>query len=138
MHPIFELFRFKKNIIKIVFFFHLFKIIMNECERDTPIRLSNDTCVLQYCSKEEYDSGECTLNNTLIKTQFPNKIIIIGEEKFRYINFLTLSNGDMIIETSPYPANNKRIFYGLKSNGRYFFKKNVLNFLMSWKDIVKI
>ena len=121
MTPKLELFRFKKIMFKIVFFFHLLKIIMNECERDTPIRLSNDTCVLKYCSKEEYNSGECTINNTIIKTQFPNKIIIIGEEKFRYINFVTLSNGDMIIETSPFPANNKRIFYGLKNNGRYYF-----------------
>ena len=114
MPPLLELFRIQKTIIKILFFFHLFKIIICECERETPIRLSNGTCVLKYCTKEEYDSGECTLNNTIIKAQFPNKIIIIGEEKFRYINFVTLSNGDMIIETSAYPANNKSIFFGLK------------------------
>jgi len=123
MPPLLELFRIQKTIIKILFFFHLFKIIICECERETPIRLSNGTCVLKYCTKEEYDSGECTLNNTIIKAQFPNKIIIIGEEKFRYINFVTLSNGDMIIETSAYPANNKRIFFGLKKNGRYYFNK---------------
>jgi len=96
---------------------------LNECDIDTPIRLSNGTCVLKYCTKEEYDSEECTINNTIIKTQFPNEIIIIGEEQFRYINFLTLSNGDMIIETSPFPTNNKRIFFGLKKNGRYYFNK---------------
>jgi len=122
MSLILDFFRFKNIIIKILFFFNLFKIIINECDRDTPIKLANDSCVLKYCTKEEYDLGECTLNNTIIKTQFPNKIIIIGEEKFRYINFITLSNGDMIIETSPYPTINKRIFFGLSKNGRYYFK----------------
>ena len=36
----------------------------------------------------------------------------------------------MIFETSPfpvYPLTNKRIFYGLKNNGRYYFKKNDTN-----------
>ena len=134
MTPKLEIFRYKnkiqnikKYIIKILFFFHLFNLISNECDIDTPIRLSNGTCVLKYCTKEEYDSEECTINNTIIKTQFPNKIIIIGEEKFKYLNFLTLSNGDMIIETSPFPATNKRIFFGLKQNGRYYFNKTNSN-----------
>ena len=33
----------------------------------------------------------------------------------------------MIFGTSPYPvypSKNKRIFYGLKNNGRYYIKKN--------------
>ena len=133
MTPKLEIFSFKNKIhniktykiiiIKILFFFYLFSLISNECDIITPIRLSNGTCVLKYCTKEEYDLEECTINNTIIKTQFPNKIIIIGEEKFKYLNFLTLSNGDMIIETSPFPATNKRIFFGLKQNGRYYFIK---------------
>ena len=127
MPQILQLLSFKQIIIKILFFLHLFKIILSECYRDTPIRLRNDTCVLQYCTKEEYDSNECTINNTIIKTQFPNRVIIIGEEKFRYINFITLSNGDMIIETSEYRGTNKRIFFGLKKNGRYYFNKNNSN-----------
>ena len=110
MPPILELFRFKIIIIKILFFFHLFKIMKNECERETPIRLSNGTCVLKYCTKMEYESGKCTLNNTIIKTQFPSKILIFGEDTFKYINFVTMSNGDMIIETSSFPPTNKRIF----------------------------
>ena len=137
MPPILELIKFTNNvqnlknhkniIIKMLFFFHLFKIILNECDRNTPIKLSNDECILKYCTKEEYDLEECTINNTIIKTQFPNKIIIIGEESFKYINFFTLSNGDMIIETSPYPRANKRIFFGLKTNGRYYFNKTSSN-----------
>ena len=30
----------------------------------------------------------------------------------------------MVLETSSFPKSNKRIFYGLKKNGRYYFKKD--------------
>jgi hypothetical protein len=110
------------NIILLFLLFHI--IIMEDCEREFPIKLSNGECVLQYCTKEDYESKECTINNTIIRTQFPNNIIIVGEISFRYLNFMTFSNKDMVFETSSYPMNNKRIFYGLKQNGRYYFKKN--------------
>ena len=59
-------------------------------------------------------TGDSTINN----------IILIGEPTFRYLNFMTFSNEDMIFETTSFPTNNKRIFYGLKKNGRYYFKNN--------------
>ena len=117
-----------KNLnINLFLLFILFYFILNECDRNTPIKLKNDSCVLKYCTKEEYGSKECILDNSIIKTQFPNNLIILGDISFRYLNFLQFSNGDMILETSSYPPNNKRIFYGLKSNGRYYFKKNDSN-----------
>ena len=61
----------------------------------------------------------------IIKTQNEiTNIIWIGDIDFRYINFATFSNGDMIIETTSYPFNAKRMFYGLKQNGEYFFNVN--------------
>ena len=111
-----------KNIILLFHLFHI--IIMEDCEKEFPIKLSNGECVLRYCSKDDYESKECTINNTIIRTQFPNNIIIVGEISFRYLNFITFSNKDMIFETSSFPMNNKRIFYGLKQNGRYYFKKS--------------
>ena len=59
-------------------------------------------------------TGDSTINN----------IILVGELTFRYLNFMTFSNEDMIFETTSYPRNNKRIFYGLKKNGRYYFKNS--------------
>ena len=118
------------NIINIIYFLLVFHFVLNECNRNTPIRLNNDSCVMKYCTKEEYESKECILDNSIIKTQFPNNLIIFGDFSFRYLNFLQFSNGDMILETSPYPidpSNNKRIFYGLKNNGRYYFKTNDSN-----------
>ena len=51
-----------------------------------------------------------------------NKIIRIGDLNYRYINLASYSNGDMIVETTAYPGTDKRVFYGIKSNGREFFK----------------
>ena len=108
--------------INIICFFLLFHIVLNECDRDTPIRLKNGSCVMKYCTKEEYESEECILDNPIIKTQFLNNLMNLGEMCFRYLNFIQFSNGDLILETSPFPPNKKRIFFGLKNNGRYYFK----------------
>ena len=47
-------------------------------------------------------------------------IISIGDKDFKYVNLVTYSNGDMIIETSS-DNSSKRMFYGIKSNGRPIF-----------------
>jgi hypothetical protein len=96
---------------------------------------------MKYCTKEEYESKECILDNSIIKTQFPNNLIIFGDFSFRYLNFLQFSNGDMIFETSPYPvypSKNVRIFYGLKNNGRYYFKKNDSNEETPFKNLTAV
>jgi len=50
-----------------------------------------------------------------------NNIIYLGEENFRYNHFSLNSKGDMIINTTAFPGNNERRFFGLKKNGRSFF-----------------
>ena len=77
---------------------------------------------IKYSNENIAEVDNKFINNSIIKTQFPNDIIIIGEESQRYLNFVTFSNGDMLFQTSAYPCNNKRKFYGLKSNGRGYFK----------------
>ena len=108
--------------INIIYFLLLFHFILNECDRDTPIRLKNGSCVMKYCTNDEYESKECILDNQIIKTQFLNNLMNLGEMSFRYFNFIQFSNGDLILETSSFPPNNKRIFFGLKNNGRFYFK----------------
>ena len=55
-------------------------------------------------------------------------IIRLGDESFRYLSFASNLNGDMIILiSSPNTENSlhqKRKFYGLKSNGRFYFYDN--------------
>ena len=112
--------------IKAFIFLQIIKVILNECFRDIPIRLKNGSCVLKYCKPEEYNSKECIIDNPIVKTQYLNDIIMFGEKYYMYIDFITFSSKDMIVVTSLSPdlINEKRIFYGLKENGEYFFKKD--------------
>ena len=112
----------------IIIFLYLFNKILNECDRENPIKFINGSCSFPYCEKNEYNSGECMIDNKIIRTQFPNNIIFVGTKSLRYLNFITFSNGDMLFQTSSYPGNNMRIFYGLKKNGRgYFIEENTTN-----------
>ena len=51
-------------------------------------------------------------------------IIVFNSHEYRAGHFAFNSNGDMIIE---YSKDNYRLFYGLKKNGKYFFKDNEEN-----------
>ena len=110
---------------KLILFFSLFiNFILNqECDRYNPIKKDN-SCILTYCTDEEFSDGTCEISNEIIKTQWLTNIIWIGEENSRFINFADYSNGDMIIETTSDPGNNKRIFFGLNSNGSYLFNED--------------
>ena len=67
-------------------------------------------------------SDNCLITNrTIITTQWLNNIICLGDDNFRYVNFATSSDNDMIIETTAIPDSPKRMFYGIKSNGEPFF-----------------
>ena len=61
--------------------------------------------------------------NKLFNSQEITSLIWIGGKNFRYVNFANYSNGDMIVETSSNLDSQKRMFYGLKTNGEYFFTK---------------
>ena len=51
-----------------------------------------------------------------------NNIIELGGKDFRYNRFSLNIKGDMVIDTTAYPGNNERRFFGLKKNGRPYFK----------------
>ena len=76
-------------------------------------------------SKE--NTGYCQLETEINSTKILNRIINIGRKDFRYVNFASYSNGDMVFLTTAYLGlDNKkpqktRIFYGFKKNGRPLF-----------------
>ena len=113
---------FDFNSLLIISFILLFAPIeSNEnCGRDIPI-LKESQCYLLYCSKDQFDSGECQINNTIIKTQWLNNFINIKISFTRYVSFASYSNGDMILQAGTYPKSKKRFFLGFKKNGRCFF-----------------
>ena len=62
-----------------------------------------------------------TTPESIDNNQIINRIIYIGDIYYRYMNFASYSNGDMVVETTCFPEERKRMFYGLKNNGRPFF-----------------
>ena len=108
------------NTFKYIIYVYIFIInlstVYSECDRDTPFN-RNEICSSNICSENE----ECFIDNKIIKTQWLNNIIVFNEKNFRAGNFAINSEGDMIIE---YSKNNTRLFYGLKQNGKYYFKDN--------------
>ena len=118
---------FSSNIvllsINLIFNILIIKSEITYCPRETPILVS-DECKLQYCSKQEFESEHCIIKNDIIKTQWLNNIITIGDYDYRYVNFASYSNGDMVVETTSFPGKSERKFYGIKSNGRPLFTKS--------------
>ena len=114
------------KINHIIFLQLLIMIYLKECPIDNPILLKNNSCLSINCSKEEFESKDCIINNSKIKTQWITNIIIIGDKDFRFINFVTYSNGDFVVETTPCPGDDRgrRKFFGLKNNGRGLFLNN--------------
>ena len=121
-YNIYGLFKHSKIFISL-YFLLLINPIKNECDKTTPI-LKGRFCLLKYCTEEEYKKEICKIDNKIIKTQWLNNIIKIGDKNFRYVNFANYSNGDMIVETTSCPGSSKRMFYGIKSNGRALFTNN--------------
>ena len=110
----------KKMLFINIFFLKIF-ILKCECERNTPI-LNQNRCELKYCSKESFVSGECSVNNTIIKTQQLNNIILFDSDKLRYGSFAINSKGDLVFECSTEDANGIRVFYWLNNDGSFYFE----------------
>ena len=117
-----------------LYFYLLITPVKNECNISTPILKSDGTCVLDYCSDEDYEQEICIISNEIIKTQWLTNIIKIGDKDCRYVNFATYSNGSMIVETTAYPGNKYRYFYGLKSNGLPFFDNSYHYSIKAYND----
>ena len=111
------------SLINTFIFFQIIKTIISECNKTNPI-LTENGCELKYCTSEQFTSKQCQINNTIIKTQWLNNIIILGTNSYSYVDIVITSTNDLIIETSTYPSTGERIFYGIKNNGRPYFINN--------------
>ena len=101
-------------------------ILLSEtCEYNAPL-LKSGSCI-NTCTPTQIRDNICTINNTLIRTQWFDNIIPISTTNYTSIDIIELSNGDLIIEASAYPGTNYRQFFGLKKNGRPYFKNKATN-----------
>jgi len=108
----------------IYFFIFLTKIRISksECGKDAPY-LRNNLCKPNICEDSELLDNSCSINNTIIKTQWLNNILIFNESHCWSGRFSINDDGDMIIEYSS-KDDYKRLFYGLKNDGSYFFNND--------------
>ena len=107
-------------LFSLIILFYIIKTEIIECSKDQPILISGQ-CKLEYCTKKQFELKQCIVNNTIVKTQWINNLIIFGDNSYRYLSYATFSNDDIVIESSCYPFQQKRMFYGLKSDGRPYF-----------------
>ena len=67
-------------------------------------------------------ADDCIIKNqTNIDSKWLNGIICIGDSGYRYVNFATLSNNDLIVEITALPGNDQRLFYRLDTNGNQYY-----------------
>ena len=117
-----------KNLI--VLFFTIQIIYINsqgtECPNDTPFKKSG-SCI-NYCSYYEILSNKCEISNSLIKTQYLNEINQLGDTDFKHLSVIQNPDKDFLILETSYDRldiySKKRTFYGLKSNGDFYFSSN--------------
>ena len=119
-----------KKYASINFIFQTIFIFLNyknftkcTCPIENPIKIDGD-CQLKYCTEIEFKNGICSIDNEIIKTQWLNNFIVFDEYRYRYSNMAINKKGDFIFETSSEELNGVRLFFGLKKNGRNYFKNN--------------
>ena len=134
--------QFNNKHKNILFFFKILillikikEFVLDPCDYDTPLYKSS-SCIEGYCTPEQIENKVCIINNEIIETQWFNNILPVSTENFSYIDITTMLNGDLLIEASSYPKTEKREFYGLKKNGRPYFKnkenkKEIANYSMN-------
>ena len=111
----------------IIFSIKLKEIILTSCDYGTPI-LRSGNCN-RGCTPAQLESNNCNINNTLIQTQFLNNMIQISPGVFKYVDITTTLKGDLLLEATSIDDSQKdtRYFYGLKQNGRGYFKDKITN-----------
>ena len=95
-----------------MFFLFIAYSSLSECDRDKPI-FKDEKCVSTYCDENQFKSGECIINNSIIKKRWINNIIKIENTNGELSFFFNKEEGYFLFGTS-LSNNEERIFYGMK------------------------
>ena len=109
-------------IFQIIILFNIFFCSLSiTCSKDLPI-LKNNQCV-SYCDQKEFISGECEIEDPIIKTKWLNNIITFENTNGNF--YLNLNqNNNMMVFMTILSNNEDRIFYAIKENEEYLIKNN--------------
>ena len=130
----------KRDFLFSLSFFLFFSLIIQlnaesskeDCPLDKPIyKSSTDTCVMEYCTKAQYDNEECKVANSVIEKQWINEFLYETEASLPiYSSIGGNDQGDVFFESSSgLPFSQKKLFT-LKSDGREYIdgiKRNIIN-----------
>ena len=119
----FKIFISKLILFKLSLIFSIYsRVSLTECSKDKPF-LKDGKCFNRFESNCTFDT--CLIGNKTVKTQLLNNVIKAGGKDSRYVSFASNQNGDLIFSTFSFPKSTKRIFYGIKSDGRPLFKNKI-------------
>ena len=108
----------------IILFNSFFRSLTTTCTEDLPF-LKNKQCV-SYCDKNELISGECEINDPILKTKWLNNIITF--ESTNGNSFLSLNkNKNKMAFLTTLSNNKERVFYAVQGSEEYLIKNNTDN-----------
>ena len=120
-------FKNKESMIKIllntiIFLYNIKLTLFSECDFAHPFKKKNGGCVEKGCSASDILSGNCIIENDIVKAQWLNNIINFSGNSVNYSTISTTPNGNLICSSSSNKANETLKYYlGIKNNGRPFF-----------------
>ena len=97
-----------------------------ECNKETPI-YKNNQCVNSFCSEVEFKNGDCIINNSIIKSQWLNKIVFFGKKTINLFHVIEMPNNDTFLLCSRRIVDYLYI-YNLKSFGDIDLENNETNY----------
>ena len=107
----------------IIFLLKLRQILSEDCPYDRPL-LYKAQCYDQ-CSEYRFQNG-CKANNSFVITQWLNNIIPASDDDYYNPDIVLMTNGDLLIGSNKKNVLNRQ-FYGIKKNGRPYFKDKINN-----------
>ena len=85
-----------KKLYTIYLYLFIFLIleINNYCDKKNPIR-KNNNCYSTYCTEIEFQNGDCIIDNPIIKTQWLNKFIYLGNNIINILTVIEMPNNNI-------------------------------------------
>ena len=109
--------------------------INGQCSKKKPI-LKDNKCQRVFCTKEEFNSGKCKINNNYIKAQWLNNFNKFNDDLSNNLTYEINDKGDLFLLTQK--RDNLKInqyLYGFNQNGKGIFYEKEKNKFTSFKTI---